>query len=274
MTNAGVWCIAVAAWAPCAPASGPETLPDWARGAAFSWKRGGANDDPPADTPRTWRDGWKGAVEGGLNGSSGNSETFNIRVGAAIERTGTIWESKDGVIYTRDSSGGEVTKNRFEAFTRNDFRFQPDSRWRYFTQARYEYDDFQDWQHRVSAGAGLGYAFVETDRTTVVGRAGLGVTGELGGTEGDDWTPEGIIGADFEHRFTQTQRLFANVDVLPALDGSSNFRVVARGGYEVVVDPANQISLKLGGEDRYDSNPGPGRKRNDVDYFVLLAWKF
>jgi hypothetical protein len=48
----------------------------------------------------------------------------------------------------------------------------------------------------------------------------------------------------------------------------------AKAGWEIVVDPEVNMTLKLGVEDRYNDNPGPDRKKNDIEYFALLAWSF
>ena len=50
-------------------------------------------------------------------------------------------------------------------------------------------------------------------------------------------------------------------------------RVRARAGYEITLDPDHGMVLRLGVQDRYDSSPGPA-KRNDVNYFVTLLFKF
>jgi hypothetical protein len=47
-----------------------------------------------------------------------------------------------------------------------------------------------------------------------------------------------------------------------------------QAGYEVIVDPESNFSLKLGLEDRYNSNPGGDRKKNDLLYFASLVTGF
>ena len=41
--------------------------------------------------------------------------------------------------------------------------------------------------------------------------------------------------------------------------------------WELVLDDVNNLSLKVGVIDRYDSTPN-GAEPNDVDYSVLLLW--
>jgi len=44
--------------------------------------------------------------------------------------------------------------------------------------------------------------------------------------------------------------------------------------YSILVDPELNMSLRLGVENRYNSNPGGNDKKNDLDYFLALVWAF
>lgn len=232
-----------------------------------------ATPPPPPPQPDSFWEGWTGGFELGLNGASGNSENFNFRAGVGAERKTDLMVTKFGATYTRATREGDVTSNRFEANGRNDWIFEKGSPWRAFAQATYEYDDFQDWDHRLSAGVGIGYAFVDTDTTLLVGRVGVGAFREFGGRD-NRIHPEGILGVDFSHKFDDRQKVFFIADYYPDLIEWPDYRLVAKAGYEYLVDPKNKMTLKLGVEDRYDASPGPGRSRNDFEYFALLAWSF
>jgi putative salt-induced outer membrane protein YdiY len=232
--------------------------------------------DAPAapPPPQTFLDGWTGSVEAGLNGSTGNSEVLNARAAVTGERKTDLMITKASATYVRAQESGTTTKNRFELAARNDWIFEKGSPWRYFITGTYDYDDFQDWQHRITLGNGIGYAFIDDDTTLLVGRAGIGVRREFGGSN-DDWTPEGIFGADLSHKLTERQKITASIDYYPSLeDFMDDYRIVTKAAWEVLVDPEIKMSLKVGAEHRYDNTPGPNTKRNDLDYFALLVWSF
>jgi hypothetical protein len=63
------------------------------------------------------------------------------------------------------------------------------------------------------------------------------------------------------------------MDVYPNLSQLGQYRVRARAGYEIVIDPTRGMVLRLGLQERYDSSPG-NAKRNDVSYFTSLLFKF
>ncbi len=226
---------------------------------------------PPADYP-SWLDGWKGTVEAGINGSAGNSEVFNLRIGVGAKRTTQKMETTVASTYTRATEGGTVTKNRWDGNVRNDWNLG-DSPWLIFAQGRLEYDDFQDWDWRLTVNGGVGYKFIKTKETTLIGRVGVGATKEFGGSN-NAWIPEGLLGIDFSHQITERQKIFGLLEYYPSFKKFPQYRLLARVGYEILVDPSVNMFLKIGAEDRYDSNPGGGKKKNDVDYFLTLGWAF
>lgn len=231
-----------------------------------------APDAPPASEP-SWTEGWKGGIELGLNGSEGNTERFNFRAGANAGRKTERFDTKFGFVYSYGREDSADTENKFLAEGRNDWLFK-NSPWRVFAKSTFEYDDFQDWDVRVTAHGGVGYAFIEDDKTLLLGRVGLGFAREFGG-EDNAIKFEGLLGADFSRQLTERQKISASVDYYPEIAPELGpYRIEAKAAYEILVDPETKMTLKLGVLDRYDSNPGEGFERNDFEYFALLAWSF
>lgn len=226
----------------------------------------------PPPPPSSWLEGWDGSVSVGLNGSDGNTERLSFRAGLDGLRKTPKLKTRLNSSYTYAQDNGEATENKARIDLRNDWLL-PESRWRYFALGSFEYDDFQEWDFRVSAFLGIGYEFIKTERTLLLGRVGAGVSREIGGSR-NELIPEALIGGDFEHQLTERQKLSATVDFFPELTRFGPYRFVARAAWEILIDPEVKMSLKIGIEDRYDSTPGEGFKRNDLDYFALLAWSF
>jgi hypothetical protein len=103
---------------------------------------------------------------------------------------------------------------------------------------------------------------------------GLGGSKTWGGNADDDFRPEAMAGVDFEHKLTERQKITAMLEYYPSLDNFPDYRLVAAAGYELLVDPESNMFLKIGLADRYDSNPGDGKKKNDFEYFATLSWVF
>jgi putative salt-induced outer membrane protein YdiY len=220
----------------------------------------------------SWMSGWTGSIQLGLNGSEGNTDRLSFRTGLDATRFATDMETRIALRYSYATSDGETSENKARADVRNDWLIA-DSRWRYFVLGLAEYDRFQEWDVRASIFLGLGYEFIKTDRTLLLGRAGAGLTREFGGDR-TRIIPEALLGADLEHKLTERQKVTATVDFFPALDHIGEYRLNARAAWEILIDPEVNLSLKIGVEDRYNSRPGEGFKHNDLDYFALVAWSF
>lgn len=224
---------------------------------------------PLPPEPDFWH-GWAGNVELGLNGSSGNTERLNLRAGLGLERKTKKMETTIGASYTYATEEGNNTTNKARLDVRNDWL--TGTAWRYFAQGAVEYDEFQNWDLRLSAFGGVGYAFIDNDRTLLLGRAGLGLSREIGGSD-NTIRPEGLLGVDFNHKITDSTKWTSSIDFFPDLSEIGAYRFNAKAGIETLLDAKSNMYLKLGAEDRYDSTPN-GAKRNDLDYFALVGWKF
>jgi putative salt-induced outer membrane protein YdiY len=222
--------------------------------------------------PESFWEGWKGNAELGLTGAAGNSENFGFRGGLGLKRETSKMITSLGFSYVYGTSDGDKNTDRGELNLKNEWRIAPP--WRFFVTGKVEYDQFQDWDWRTSAFAGIGYEFIKTDRTLLLGRIGIGASKEFGGSD-NRIKPELDLGLDWEHKLDDRQKVFATIDYYPSLlNFPEDYRVVAKAGYEVLVDPTNGMALKLGIEDRYQSQPGTGKKKNDFLYFATLVWNF
>ena len=109
-----------------------------------------------------WNEGWEYSFIAGLSGASGNSENFAGRLSLTGERNTDAMETHIFANYRYDTSDSQKSASRGELGIHNDWLLE--GPWRYFAQAKYEYDEFQAWQHRLSAALGVGYEFIKNDK--------------------------------------------------------------------------------------------------------------
>ena len=272
--------VAAASFAPVLTASSFASdfgLPDL----AFPYQEEGAQEDgvlTPEDTPGFWH-GWTRTVEVGLTGTSGNTETLNLRAIFETERETdelrTLFRAR--YLYGRDD--GEVSENEARARAENDWLF-PGERYFVFTFGVYEFDEFQDWDTRLQVFAGVGYDFLKErslldggqDRATLTGRVGAGATREFGGND-TDWRPEALLGLDFLWEINDRNTFAAGTEVFPALDDLGEVRTVSYATYDVSLSEENDIRLRMGIEHEYDSDSGDARE-NDLSYFLTILATF
>ena len=223
--------------------------------------------------PMTWIpwDGWVNSAELGINGSTGNAESFSFQTGARFKRKTDINLMDLRLTHNRTSAAGNETQNN--AILYADFeRFFGDSPWTAFLKNGVEYDEFKAFDLRYNINAGVGYRFYNTKDLQLKGRFGAGTSREFGGPD-NRWVPEALFGADYEHQINKRNKLIAKIDYFPEWTDFDNFRLISDLAWEILLDESGNMSLKLGALDRYDSTPN-GRKPNDLNYTALLLYKF
>lgn len=236
-----------------------------------------AGGEPPAETTArepgffSW-DAWEKSIDIGVNGASGNSENLNLRIRLAGERNVETMETRMSALYRMSKQGSDTTENRFRFDIFNDW-IPRDSKIRWWAKGAYEYDEFQAWDHRISASAGIGYEFVDTDKHTLIGRAGFGGS-QTFGDDDEDFRPELLLGLDYRYQITSNQRLTAGTEYLLDVSETENWRTNSFAQYEALIDESSGMNFKTGVSHRYDSNPGGTAKKNDLEYFATIGWRF
>jgi|GEM_PF-1024324 len=219
-----------------------------------------------------WNEGWKYNFSAGISGASGNNENFSGRVSLGGERLTETMETKVRASYLYSTSEGQRSASRGELNIHNDWLL--DGPWRYFAQGKYEYEEFQAWQHRVSGAAGFGYEFINNDKTTLIGRGGAGGSYEFGSNADEKLVPEGLLGLEWSHKLSTSTTLKAATTYYPSFNNMGEFRLNSGMGIEIVLDAETGMTMNAGLEHRHDSESGTGIRPNDIDYYMGVGWKF
>ena len=214
---------------------------------------------------------WDREIEIGLTGSTGNSERQDIQAGFRLRRTGDATTFLFNSRYRLALSDGDRVVNRLLLNARGDWGLN-DPDWSVFAQGGFEYDEFRDFEVRLSAGAGLAYRFIGNDDTTLRGRLGFGASRDLSGPN-QDIVPELITALELNHKINNTQRLIGSVEVFPDATDFSDFRSVIKAEWQLRLNNDNNLFLRLGAEHRYETNTTRS-KRSDLDYFARLVYGF
>lgn len=220
---------------------------------------------------RPWTKEWDGSFELGLNGTAGNSDTFNFRFGGKLESKTDFSTQTLKALYNDQSSNG-VNSAR-NALLDGKIEWPcGDTPWSIFLHGLGEYDEFKPFDFRLSGDGGLAYKFFDNDVTKLKGRFGGSASKEFGSPD-DDVKPEVVFGLEWERKLSDRQKASFTIDYYPSVTDFSDARINGNASWEVVVDPEWGLSFKLSAIDRYDSTPS-GAKHNDVNYAALLLWSF
>ena len=212
---------------------------------------------------------WEASIELGINGAEGNSEAFNLRTGFDLDRHTDRYDWDIDLVYSKNESN-QIETQHFAILDSNwDWKLAS-PRWTFFNKLQLMYDEFKNFDLRLVLNAGLGYLFVDTDITRLKSRFGAGASREFGGID-EDWVPEALFGLDFSRQFSKRQKFELTADYFPSWEDFSDYRLVTDASWQLMLDEASNMTLKLGVIDLYDSTPN-GAKPNDINYSLMLLW--
>lgn len=215
---------------------------------------------------------WKSRFELAAGGSFGNTDNQNFRLGLVSKRETEASRTALDAAYYYGADNGDRTENRFTAGILHDWLFT-NSRWMLFADGRYDYDEFKDWEHRISAHIGPGYHLIKSEDFNLNVRAGLGFAKEFG-SDDDDFKPEALLGTDFVWQISERQSLEGGATIYPDLDETGEFRTLSRLNWAVLVDPDSNMSLTAGLEHEYQSEVDPGVEEHDLRIFAGFMFDF
>lgn len=217
--------------------------------------------------------GWKKQIQLGFNGSSGNSDNQDFLIGVRGNYADDTkrWLFDSG--YFRASTDGNDTKNQAFALLTRDFLFTGKKVFAWGS-GRYDYDTFQDWDHRIGLSAGAGYSFLDGKTFDLRGRLGLGGTKTFGAAGNDKWVPEAVIGLETEWLPTPRQKVYAYTTFYPSLSNGGEFRSLTGVDWALALADGLGLSLNLGVQNEYESDVAPGIEKNDLLYRAALLYDF
>lgn len=217
----------------------------------------------------TFMRGWKRRIEFGLNGKQGNTVNTNVTAGLTLdyEDDWTRWKFDGRYYYYRSDDGDEENNGRFDL--RRDW-LSPDSRWFASVGSRYQFDQFEAWKQRITLFGGPGLHVVRREAHELDALLGPAFTREFG--ESGESKIEGLLGLDYTWTVSERHSLalenYLFVETRPSAGALRNF-TSAKWSIAIVDRPA--LSLNVGFENEFESEPEEGDKSNDLIYFVSLG---
>lgn len=223
---------------------------------------------------------WSAKSEAGFVMARGNAETetANAKLDVAYERERWKHEVLLTSLYGRNS--GATNAQRWDSRWQSQLGIRDGLYW--FGALRYEDDRFSGFDYQASVSSGIGYAFVDTERTKVRTQIGVGyrrlraeqlIRNESnvvidripGETDGDAVASARVR---FEHAFNDATRI---LDTLQVESGSENTQVQNDIALQVAMNSV--LALSLGVSVRNNSNPPPGLDTTDTLTTVNLVYK-
>ena len=104
-------------------------------------------------------------------------------------------------------------------------------------------------------------------------KGGVGGNQTIGG-EDDSFTPEGLAGLDFKYVISDRQEFTLSNTLYPDLGDFGQFRNITGAAWTLLIEEEPKLSLKLGIENEYESDPSGDSKHNDLKYYGALVYEF
>lgn len=241
---------------------------------------------PPADPPEPAEPDtdvtWDSHLEVGLNATAGTSDAIRIRTALRATRQAPDNTFRYDATYRFGKDRGTRTQNTLTTGVFSEWPF-PESPWSMFLQGRYDFSEFQSWDHRISGGTGFGYRLFditkriddsnEVDVFNVRLRGGAGVRKEFGSVE-DDFDPEGIAGFEFGWRINESMHLEGGATAFPSLDRINEYRLISSVDWIIDLDWASGVALKIGAAHEFESRTDPGISKHDLSVYGTLMISF
>ncbi|MCA1621673.1 MAG: DUF481 domain-containing protein [Acidobacteria bacterium] len=217
-----------------------------------------------AELPRQQQAVWSGSADAGLSATRGNADTLIISLGSQVART----TQRDKLsfyaasLFARNSTTG-VSVTTAEAI-RGGARYDRDISDRLFGFALtdLERDKFQQLDLRLVFGGGLGIHARRTERTRLDIFAGGSYNREKFSTGLTRNSAEALVGEELSYKLSESTTLAQRAVLYPNLSEFGEYRFAF--DLTGVTRLTRQLGLQATVSDRFQSNPLPGVKKNDL----------
>lgn len=234
--------------------------------------------NPPKDVPPKWT----GQLT--LNAAFTDGNTIRRAVGSAFEASrrtemdrisaDAAWDYSEDKDTNRSSATYQewkMNQRRVGGGLKYDYFLT--KRWYALATARVLGDTMADINLRFTGGVGLGYTFIETEKTTFVTEAGVSYFNEnyRSDTPSQDYVAARVA-YKLTHKFTDKTRLTHGVEAFPSTENADDIYLQMRT--ELVTSLTDSMIASLGWIMDYDNTPAPGRERADHRVLLSVGWSF
>lgn len=224
---------------------------------------------------------WAGGGNFGLALARGNSQTTNLALGfnAARKTTTDTLIITAASIYSTDEKLNMTTANSFQGLIRYDRNVSK----RVFIYGAFAggYDELQNLNYRLFPSGGIGFHAIMTEKTTLDLLAGLGWTRESYTTGVIRNLLTATVGDEFAYKLSPRTSIMQNLYYLPSLNTTTDCITLATcrpyrvtGNFGITTKLNGWLTANLLFNDRYNSQPVLGDKKNDVLFTTGLGFTF
>lgn len=199
--------------------------------------------------------------------TSGNTTSDDFRTALNVKRKKPNYELIFAGSYARAETEGEVSADRWDLLHKYDHLMTKRIYRRGFLF--FERDKIRDIDKRFQAGPAIGYRFYDTGTlflSSDIGTLREETTFEDGEHEGEF---KGLWNIDFFYIFNSGIKAQEAFRWVQGFDDDKDYEITSETGLSIPL--IGVFFLKASVIDRYDNQPEPGLKRNDVTIVIALS---
>jgi putative salt-induced outer membrane protein len=216
---------------------------------------------------------WSGSFAVGAQLERGNTDTTDVRVEAKATRKAPREELRLRFYADYGETEGKTDTNK--VFGESKLKvFQTERRY-LFGLTNMEYDEMENLDLRAQGFGGLGYNFIDKERTRLLGEVGAGLTGEFFDDGDDEETLEasGWLNSEWKQRLFEHTEFYQALTLYPSLGDFGEYRL--RSESTLTTPLSDHWAIKLSLIDDYDSDPeSEDVKRNDLRFISSMEYTF
>ncbi len=214
--------------------------------------------------------GWDRELSAGVSGSQGENNDISLSANATASHEDELWAGIWRMNYFLTREDGSTSDNKYFADLLEKRLIHEGSRWSITGDARFDYDETQEWDFRLQGHLGPGYDLFRQKGRRATFRVGAGANQTLSGENDRQW--EGLVGLVVRWDITKNLRFRMNNSLLPVLDDLGEFRNVTSASLNLKIPELGGVGVSAGIENDYDSEAE--KDDNDLKYFARLVYSF
>lgn len=221
-------------------------------------------------------DGWSGRFELGASGATGNTEKWDAAAGLRLQRQEGANTNFLLLDYAYGRSLGQTYADKSFAHLRHIYQHTDVTAYEGFLQA--EQNEFIRLSYRRLAGAGLRFTLSERTQQQAwfLGLGTFYVREKIFDPTPDEDEIEkswrGNLYLVMKHQLSDQTRLLSSTYYQPKFSNTDDFRILEQAGLSVSL--AGKLSLQLGINVSYDSEPPLGVRKTDTGYRTGISYQF
>jgi putative salt-induced outer membrane protein YdiY len=205
----------------------------------------------------------------GFSMTDGNTDTQDIYADAEFMARTLHNRFTIGGLYKRSEDEDVKTEDKALGYMKYDHFFT--KKWYAYANATGEKDDFKDLDLRATLGAGVGYQFIETDRTNLSVEGGISYVDENYILAEDNNFMAGRWALKFDHfLLPKSLQYFLYHTGLQSVEDSDDLILFTQTGFRIPFYKNLNITAQFNWE--YDKSPSPGKKESDYTYLLTIGY--